>query len=95
MPWKTMDVKEQRVKFVVAASRREKAFSGLRLEFGISRPTGQLWLQRYREAGVAGIAERSRRPQHSPRQTPCCRTEHLRRQRLCGIHLRTSKRQYA
>jgi transposase InsO family protein len=28
-----------------------------------------LWLQRYREAGVAGIAERSRRPHHSPERT--------------------------
>jgi transposase InsO family protein len=69
MPWKTMDVREQRVKFVVAACRREKPFSALCLEFGISRPTGQLWLQRYRESGVEGIAERSRRPHRSPRQT--------------------------
>ena len=71
MPWKTMDVREQRVKFVVAASRREKPFSTLCEEFGISRPTGQLWLQRNRETGVEGIAERSRRPHHSPRQTTC------------------------
>src|SRR5215468_10318278 len=71
MPWKTMDVREQRVKFVVAASRREKPFSTLCEEFGIFRPTGQLWLQRNRETGVEGIAERSRRPHHSPRQTTC------------------------
>ena len=51
-----MDVREQRVKFVVAASRREKPFSTLCEEFGISRPTGQLWLQRNRETGVEGIA---------------------------------------
>jgi transposase InsO family protein len=38
-------------------------------EFGISRPTGYVWLKRYREQGVAGIEEQSRRPQHSPRQT--------------------------
>ena len=66
-----MDVREQRVKFVVAASRREKPFSTLCEEFGIFRPTGQLWLQRNRETGVEGIAERSRRPHHSPRQTTC------------------------
>ena len=69
MPWKTMDVKEQRVRFVVAASRREKSLSALCLEFAISRPTGRLWLKRYREGGVAAIAERSRRPHHSPGQT--------------------------
>ncbi|MBZ5683064.1 MAG: IS481 family transposase [Acidobacteriia bacterium] len=69
MPWKTMDVQEQRVRFVVAASRQEKPFTALCQEFGISRPTGMLWRERYQQAGLAGIAERSRRPQHSPRQT--------------------------
>jgi transposase InsO family protein len=71
MPWKTMDVREQRVSFVVAASRGEKPLSGLCQEFGISRPTGYLWLARYREQGLAGIAERSRRPETSPRRTVC------------------------
>ncbi len=35
----------------------------------MSRPTGRLWLERYRQQGLAGIAERSRRPLHSPRLT--------------------------
>jgi transposase InsO family protein len=69
MPWKTMDVQEQKVKFVVAASRREKSLTALCQEFGISRPTGLLWRKRYEEKGVAGIAERSRRPRQSPEQT--------------------------
>src|SRR5208337_705829 len=69
MPWKTMDVREQRVQFVVAAGRREKPFTALCQEFGISRPTGCLWVQRYEQQGVAGIAERSRRPWHSPQRT--------------------------
>jgi transposase InsO family protein len=70
MGWKTMDVREQRVRFVVAALRRERSFSSLCREFEISRPTGRLWLERYRAGGVEAIAERSRRPLHSPRQTP-------------------------
>ena len=69
MPWKTMDVREQRMRFVVAATRREKSLTGLCREFGISRPTGSLWLQRYQQQGIAGIAERSRRPAHRPRLT--------------------------
>lgn len=64
-----MDVQEQRVQFVVAASRREKSLTALCQEFGISRPTGVRWRERYRELGLAGIAERSRRPRQSPRQT--------------------------
>jgi len=69
MPWKTMDVQEQRVRFVVLAERREKSLTVLCREFGISRPTGYLWLLRYRQAGLAGIAERSRRPASSPERT--------------------------
>lgn len=69
MAWRTMDVSEQRVRFVVAASRGGSNFSSLCAEFGVSRPTGYLWLERYRSGGVASIAERSRRPQASPTRT--------------------------
>jgi len=69
MPFRAMDVREQRVQFVVAAERKEKPLRALCQEFGISRPTGRLWLKRYREQGIEGIAERSRRPHHSPRKT--------------------------
>ena len=65
-----MDVREQRVSFVVTASRDEKTLQALCQEFGISRPTGYLWLSRYRQDGLAGIAERSRRPVLSPERTP-------------------------
>jgi transposase InsO family protein len=69
MGWKTMDVEEQKVKFVVAATRQEKSFTALCQEFGISRPTGCLWRKRYQDAGLAGMAERSRRPRRSPART--------------------------
>jgi transposase InsO family protein len=64
-----MDVGEQRVRFVVEASLGEKPVSSLCAEYGISRPTGHLWLARYREGGVAAITERSRRPHRSPTRT--------------------------
>jgi transposase len=69
MAWKTMDVHEQRVRFVVEATQRLKPFSALCAEYDISRPTGYLWLRRYRDLGVQGIAEQSRKPQRSPRRT--------------------------
>ena len=69
MPWKRMEVREQRVEFVVRALRGTEPLSRLCSEFGISRPTGYLWLARYREGGVAAIEERSRRPDRSPTQT--------------------------
>jgi transposase InsO family protein len=64
-----MDVREQRVRFVVTARRGEKPFSALCEEFGISRPTGYLWLSRYQQDGLVGIAEHSRRPVLSPERT--------------------------
>jgi transposase InsO family protein len=69
MPWKTMDVREQRVSFVVTASKREKPLSALCKEYGISRPTGYVWTGRFEKDGLAGIAEQSRRPWHSPART--------------------------
>src|SRR5437764_13304131 len=69
MTWRSVDIQEQRVRFVVAASRGEKTFRALCQEFEGSRPTGYVWWQRYREQGLAGIAERSRRPDLSPRRT--------------------------
>jgi transposase len=69
MAWKTMDIEEQRVRFVVAAARGTQGFSSLCAEFGISRPTGYLWQQRYQDLGIRGIAERSRKPHRSLRRT--------------------------
>jgi transposase InsO family protein len=69
MAWRTMEVSEQRFRFVAAASRGGASMTSLCVEFGISRPTGYLWLGRYRESGVSGIGERGRRPQSSPTRT--------------------------
>src|ERR1700685_2672178 len=69
MSWKTMDVEEQKVRFVVAATRPGKSFTALCQEFGISRPTGCLWRKRYQELGLAGIAEHGLLPRQSPERT--------------------------
>jgi transposase InsO family protein len=68
MPWRTMEVQQQRVEFVTAAKRGTQSFRSLCEEFGISRPTGYLWLHRYEQEGLRGIVERSRRPEVSPQR---------------------------
>jgi transposase InsO family protein len=71
MPWKESDVRSERIRFVVEAVSGEWTMSGLCRRYGISRPTGYKWLRRYREVGsVSELEEQSRRPRHSPRQTP-------------------------
>jgi transposase InsO family protein len=69
MAWGTVNVDEQRMRFVVSASRGEKTLQQLCEEFEISRPTGYEWLRRYQADGIAGVVEKSRRPHRSPRQT--------------------------
>lgn len=50
---------DQRQRFVRAALSGQWAMSELCVRFEISRPTGYLWLERYRAAGVAGLVDRS------------------------------------
>lgn len=71
MPWKSASVKDQRIEFVVRASRGEANMSVLCREYGISRPTGYRWLARYRDGGsLTSLTELSRRPHRSPDRTP-------------------------
>ena len=69
MAWKMTEVGEQRVRFVVRASEAGRNLSELCREFGISRPTGYVWLQRWQQQKTAGLEEKSRRPQRSPQKT--------------------------
>jgi len=70
MPWKTTDVMEQRIHFVVRASQIGCNLSALCREFEVSRPTGYRWLRRYQAAEtVTELRELSRRPHHSPKRT--------------------------
>jgi transposase InsO family protein len=71
MPWRQKGVMDQRIEFVLRVERKEASLSQLCEEYGISRPTGYLWLQRYREAhSFTALQEHSRRPHHSPTRTP-------------------------
>ncbi len=68
MPWKSCSIMESRLEFVLLAERGGVSVAELCRRFGISRQTGHAYLRRHREAGVAGLADRSRRPEGSPRQ---------------------------
>lgn len=70
MPWKTHSLLEARQRFVQAALRGRQSVAELCRQAHISRKTGFKWLNRFRNAGGPGLANRSRRPKHSPRRTP-------------------------
>lgn len=62
MGWKVRDVVTVREEFVLQAIQDGASVSGLCRDFGISRKTGYKWLARYRERGLVGLQDRSRRP---------------------------------
>jgi transposase InsO family protein len=70
MPWRERSVMDQREEFVKLALASGANKSELCRRFGISRSNGNKWVQRYLAEGRAGLAERSRRPLHSPSRTP-------------------------
>ena len=78
MPWKRVDVDEQRMQFVIRAASGQERLAALCREFGISRPTGYLWRRRYQQTrSITSVAERSRRPHGSPRRTAAHKEERV------------------
>lgn len=68
MPWKVDTTVEIRREFVELCSVEGSNVSDLCRRFGVSRKTGYKWLSRYRESGLSGLKDESRRPLHSPSQ---------------------------
>ncbi len=70
MPWKDVSLMSQREEFVGLARHEGSNVRQLCRRFGISAKTGYKWLTRYAAGGTEALADHSRRPQGSPRQTP-------------------------
>lgn len=70
MPWKDVRPMDEKLLFLADHLRGVGNFSQLCERYGISRKTGYKWVERYREEGMAGLAERSRRPHHRPVAIP-------------------------
>lgn len=78
MPWLETDVREQRMQFVVEATRPGANVSAICRAYGISRRTGYRWLARYQAVrSLTGLAEGSRRPHASPGCIPSSTTARI------------------
>ena len=64
MPWETVNVEQRRVEFVVKALEGKEPMTALCHEFGIRRSTGYKWLKRWKDEGLEGFREHSRRPKN-------------------------------
>jgi len=69
MPWKECHVEDERLRFVARLLDGEK-MARLCAEFGISRKTGYKIYDRYKEVGLHGLTDRSRRPYRHANQLP-------------------------
>jgi transposase InsO family protein len=69
MPWKETTTMSLRTDFIHLAELEGANLSQLCQRFRISRKTGYKWLKRYRAGGESALADRSRRPHHSPRRS--------------------------
>ena len=69
MPWKECHVVDERLRFVARLLDGEK-MTTVCAEFGISRETGYKIYDRYKDYGVHGLTDRSRRPYRYANQLP-------------------------
>ena len=66
MPWKETCAMDQRVQFIGDLLSGQYSKSDLCRYYGISRPTGDKWIERYQRWGVEGLKERSRAARTHP-----------------------------
>lgn len=62
MAWKEVQVLEQRKLFIKLYLEEKLDMATLCNQFGISRPTGYKWVERYEKEGLEGLSDRSRAP---------------------------------
>ena len=77
MPWEKTCAMDEKLKFIVAWNSGEFGKSALCRAFGISRPTGDKYIERYELYGVDGLAERSRAWHTHPRMLSDALVEEL------------------
>ncbi len=64
MPWKETCAMKERIEFVMEKKLGKADMTVLCRKYGISRPVGYKWLERYELAGIEGLQDRSRAPKH-------------------------------
>ena len=81
MPWKTQCPSEQRLDLVRQMNAGRLTIRELCRRFKVSRQTAYKWRRRYRQKGLWGLQDHSRRPRHLAHQTARVWRRRLRRKR--------------
>ena len=69
MPFEKVSAMDEKTRFIADYLVNLYSHSELCRAYGISRPTGYKWIERYEGEGAIGLIERSSRPHHCPHQT--------------------------
>ena len=69
MPWDETSTMDQERLFIQDYVRGSFAMAELCRRYGISRPTGYKWIERFESEGPPGLEERSRRPEGCSHET--------------------------
>jgi len=69
VPWGETSIMSLRLEFVMLARQEGANIRELCRRYEVQPRIGYKWLKRYAEEGEAGLADRSRRPRHSPTRT--------------------------
>ena len=70
MPWKEAHVLDERLEFICMCLKGDYSMAELCREFGISRPTGYKFAERYEQEGPQGLHDLSRAPHSHPNAIP-------------------------
>ena len=74
MPWKALPMSELRLSLCHAVRSAGRSVTDAAADFGVSRKTAYKWLNCFDAAATSSpllaLADRSRKPASSPRQTP-------------------------
>ena len=69
MPWSETSTVDQKRLFVADYQRDSFAMAELCRRYGVSRPTGYKWIQRFEGEGFPGLTERSKPPKGCSHET--------------------------
>jgi putative transposase len=70
MPWRRLSPRDQKIQFIADYLRRTLSITELCALYGVSRKTGDTWIERSRTSGPPGLEDRARTPCSRPNQTP-------------------------
>ena len=70
MPWKEIDVMDQKKAFVLKSFDKSISFTALCKEYGITTKTGYKWKTRFLQDGYQGLEELSRKPIRAAHSVP-------------------------